>query len=85
MSDTEEFTNPARYALFKALFLPSKGMSRASADGLIDAYARELAERIRKGYSGDGPDEDNWITNPYDAAALINPSTLPMRPDGEPT
>jgi hypothetical protein len=43
-----EAGNPARYALFKALFLPSEGMSRASVDGLIDAFAHELAEEIRE-------------------------------------
>lgn len=44
---------------------------------LLDRYRaevlREAAERIRMAYSGDGPDEDNWILNPYDAASLIDP------------
>jgi hypothetical protein len=38
-----------------------------------DAFAHELAERIRAAYSGEGPDEDNWIRTPYDAADLIDP------------
>lgn len=42
-------------------------------DAYRDAVAHELAEKIRSAYSGDGPDEDNWITNPYDAANIIDP------------
>lgn len=44
---------------------------------LLDAYAHELAERIRDGYTGDGPDEDNWILSAFDAAKLIDPEAGP--------
>lgn len=43
------------------------------ADDMLREHARQLAERIRAGYGGDGPEEDNWIANPYDAADLIDP------------
>lgn len=46
---------------------------RDSINRYFDDYAHELAEKIRKGYEGDGPDEDNWIMTPYDAATLIDP------------
>jgi hypothetical protein len=40
---------------------------------LLDAYAHELAEKIRDAYSQEGPPEYHWIMNPYDAAAIIDP------------
>lgn len=48
---------------------------RAGVDisGLLNWYAHELAERIREACEGNGPDEDNWILNPFDAADLIDP------------
>src|SRR5262245_58615251 len=56
---------PARYALFKALFLPSEGMSRASVDGLIDAYAHELAEQQRTWALDYDHDEDSSYDYTY--------------------
>ena len=47
MSEAAETENPARYALFKALFLRSEGRKQVDAHRLIDAFAHELAERIR--------------------------------------
>jgi hypothetical protein len=35
--------------------------------------SRRNAAKIRAAYEGRGTDEDNWITNPYDAADLIDP------------
>lgn len=74
MSETAEVENPARYALFKALFLPSEGMSRASVDGLLDAYAHELAEKQRA-YARDVgiPLEDENIVSAGDLIDLIDP------------
>lgn len=42
-------------------------------EDILDAFARGLAERIRRAYDGGGPDEDTWIRNPFDAADLIDP------------
>ena len=86
MSETAETENPARYALFKALFLPSEGMSRASADGLIDAFAHELAEQQRLRM-----DELDLVGQKARIVGrivdLIDPqaSAGPVRPDEEPT
>ncbi|MDX2697598.1 hypothetical protein [Streptomyces ipomoeae] len=83
MSEAAETENPARYALFKALFLPSEGMSRASADGLINAFAHELAEQIRADII---PELDEYGTREQQAeidgrrgaADLIDPSERPV-------
>jgi hypothetical protein len=90
MSEAAEAENPARYALFKALFLPSEGRSRASVDGLIDGFAHELAEKIRADII---PELDEYGTREQQAeidgrrgaADLIDPSAGPVRPDEEPT
>lgn len=49
----------------------------AEKNEALDAFAHELAERIRDGYTGDGPDEDNWILSAFDAAKLIDPEYGP--------
>ncbi|SFY52066.1 hypothetical protein [Streptomyces sp. F-1] len=91
MSETADIENPARYALFKALFLPSEGMSRASVDELLDAYAHELAEEIREERDAmrkEGEDPRIGVTQDMlngmgYAADMIDPH--PVRPDEEPT
>ncbi|MEU1273006.1 hypothetical protein [Streptomyces sp. NPDC005799] len=66
--------------------LADYGLSEGVIRGVLDIHAHELAEQIRAAYSGDGPDGDNWITNPYDAADLIDPKvSAGPRPDEEPT
>lgn len=40
---------------------------------LLTVHAHELAQKIRAAYRGEGPAEDNWIINPFDAASLIDP------------
>jgi hypothetical protein len=89
MSEAAETENPARYALFKALFLPSEGMSRASVDGLIDALAHELAEKQRA-WAKETYDKDIYVDEMTyqrlrEQAALIDPhaSAGPRRPDEE--
>lgn len=67
----------ARQRLIDALTDPDTCFCGAdlcqSAEQYVDAYTHQLAEKIRAAYSGTGPDEDNWITTPYDAADLIDP------------
>lgn len=67
----------ARKQLYAALMNggPHSPQRSESASALIDAFAHELAERQRKAYAGEGPDEDNWIRTPFDAADLIDPYT----------
>lgn len=51
----------------------ARGVLGTTPEQLLDDYAHQLAVKIRAAYSGEGPDEDNWITTPYDAADLIDP------------
>lgn len=51
-------------------------LSLALVEIQTEQSARD-ARRIRAAYSGDGPDEDNWIKTPYDAADLIDPEVKP--------
>ncbi|MFI8535364.1 hypothetical protein ACIGMX_34605 [Streptomyces aquilus] len=95
MSEAADTKNPARYALFKALFLPTEGMSRASADELIDAFAHELAEQIRKQTARRNlireEFADPWEMGLLRASDVIDPwpdgdkGAGSVRPDGEPT
>lgn len=72
----EEIQNPARYAAFRALFLRAQEpISMTEARRLLDAYAHELAEKIRnskelRDYTDDHMGDCNM------AADLIDPEVL---------
>jgi hypothetical protein len=83
MSEAAETENPARYALFKALFLRSEGRPQAEVHRLIDAYAHELAEQQRA-WIADRTDMPWWAD---EIADVIDPekSVGLVRPGEEPT
>lgn len=71
MSAREELVE----SMLPTLHSPARGEEEA-VNRLIDAFAHELAEEIRAAYDGEGPDEDNWIRTPFDAADLIDPKKV---------
>lgn len=76
MADT-----PARDAVVSGLADHGCCFDEVLAEAMVDAMLHEaftaFAKRVRGGFRGEGPDEDNWILTPFDVAAMAERTYAP--------